>query len=591
MNEILLSSLIFIGATFVAGLVAGLVIGGPKTAVEVWWRRRKQRKLRPDVKEAALKTAQVTLGHDDPNTVSPLNEVAEAYSEIGDFRKAERLLKQALAINEKAMGSENPALDESLYRLADLYTSWGKYTTVEACLERVMELTEKRKGVEHMDLVGPLWNLAHFYDSRQKDREAESLVNRVLEIQKKALGPEHTEVANSLAGLARFYGDKGRDEEAECLILEALEMKQRVLGADHAEVADSLAGLSGFYAEKGKDEEAERCLVEALEMKQRVLGPGHTEVADSLTHLGWFYANKSREDEAELLLKQALAIKEKALGPEHPGVAAGLIAVGLFYVGRGMDQEADHLLQQALEIKEKAVALGDNYVDHLYGAANFYDTLVRHSDARRFLQWELEIREKELHPNHPTLRALRINIDTYGEKERTQRSEDINPRPTRRGYFLRFEENRVTIDAPRETVWSFIERLEKLTEWWPQATFAFGQLSEGKEFDLVKYGNRIHCRVLIHEVDPQRKVVFLTRRYGKSNPGTRTVLTLNDTKNGTRVRFSKSFFWGSSFFPDWLVFLPIRLGAMLVMVCGFPFFEPLYNLKKLVKDDIRRQPS
>ncbi len=72
-------------------------------------------------------------------------------------------------------------------------------------------------------------------------------------------------------------------------------------------------------------------------------------------------------------------------------------------------------------------------------------------------------------------------------------------------------EYQITIEASRETVWSFIARIEKLNLWWPARFQTTGVLREGQELSVMVHMPRIEVmqadvmqevRVLIEQLDP-----------------------------------------------------------------------------------------
>ncbi len=240
----------------------------------------------------------------------------------GQITKAERFLKQALAIREKALGAEHPDTATSLENLAAVCRLEGKYVT------------------------------------------AELLCNRALAIRKKILGPDHPEIARSLDNLADLYSRRPHNSvyEAELwwgfananddldvamfLYKRALAIREKALGAEHPDVARSLDNLVWVWVwvwawkqdggwepgidldDLGKPLLTKPLLKRALAIREKALGAEHPETAKSLYELANLEENQAA---AELLHKRALAIREKVLGAEHPDTVKSRKALARLY--------------------------------------------------------------------------------------------------------------------------------------------------------------------------------------------------------------------------------------------------------------------
>jgi tetratricopeptide (TPR) repeat protein len=67
------------------------------------------------------------FGSNHPNYATGLNHLANVYRILGNYKEAERLYQQALAINENALGSFNSSVASVLNNLAIVYQAEGRY--------------------------------------------------------------------------------------------------------------------------------------------------------------------------------------------------------------------------------------------------------------------------------------------------------------------------------------------------------------------------------------------------------------------------------------------------------------------------------
>jgi len=78
---------------------------------------------------------------------------AQAVGQLGEFPEAEKFLKRAMTLDEKADGRENPFATSRLLELARLYQAWGKYEQSVEEYEAAMPFL-KQINIGHDDPIG-----------------------------------------------------------------------------------------------------------------------------------------------------------------------------------------------------------------------------------------------------------------------------------------------------------------------------------------------------------------------------------------------------------------------------------------------------
>ncbi len=81
-----------------------------------------------------------------PDDVRAMTDLARLHAGKGRYAEAEPLLRQALAIREKALGPEHPEVAQSLTDLAHLYESQGRHSEAEPLFKRSQEILKKIFG-------------------------------------------------------------------------------------------------------------------------------------------------------------------------------------------------------------------------------------------------------------------------------------------------------------------------------------------------------------------------------------------------------------------------------------------------------------
>jgi tetratricopeptide (TPR) repeat protein len=326
------------------------------------------------------------------------------------YLQAEPLVRDALAIREKALGPEHFLTAQSLDNLAVVLCNLGDIAGARPLFERALAIEEKVRGPEHPDTAHSLDNLAGLLGSLGDIAGARPLFERALAIREKALGPEHPDTARSLNNLASLLGNLGDIAGARPLFERALAIREKALGPEHPDTAESLDMLA--LLEEQRDFARARSLQErALAIRETVLGPEHPDTATSLDHLAGLLRNQGDIAGARPLFERALAIREKALGPEHPITGNSLNSLAGLLYAQGDFAGARPLSDRALAIRE--TALGPGHPDTASSLNNLAALLYAQGDiagARPLCKRALAIREKVLGPEHPDTNHTRCNL-------------------------------------------------------------------------------------------------------------------------------------------------------------------------------------
>jgi tetratricopeptide (TPR) repeat protein len=88
---------------------------------------------------------------DHPGLAETLVALARARTVKGEQNEAERLLRRALAIAEKAHGADHPDVAEALHGLGQVLAARGQHDEAQPCFDRALDVREKRLGPSHPD--------------------------------------------------------------------------------------------------------------------------------------------------------------------------------------------------------------------------------------------------------------------------------------------------------------------------------------------------------------------------------------------------------------------------------------------------------
>ena len=121
------------------------------------------------------------LGAEHPDVARTLNNLAAACQRRGQYREAEDLYYQVLAIQQVKLGMEHFEVARTWNNLARAYFAQGRYQEAEVLYLRALELQERTLGDSHGRGRHP-FELCQLLHKTHRNREARKLASRAREI-------------------------------------------------------------------------------------------------------------------------------------------------------------------------------------------------------------------------------------------------------------------------------------------------------------------------------------------------------------------------------------------------------------------------
>jgi tetratricopeptide (TPR) repeat protein/tRNA A-37 threonylcarbamoyl transferase component Bud32 len=347
------------------------------------------------------------LPADHPDLAATLHNLGWLHHQRGDYARAEKYYREAVAIRRKQGGLP---LSTSLFTLAWLWTDMEDYAAAEKAFQEVVELRRRELGEIHRDVAVARMGLASLYVSQGRfaaaaapclqaiavlrkigghqglaesvsffqqgllarelpsmagsllglggAAESERLLKRCLDQTRKVMGDHHPYTALVLHELARSQEKLNKNADAEQSYREALRIGRRY-GVEHPKVQILVFNLCELLRRQGKGDEAKALLEETVAASRKRFGPGHHLVADALLALA---SQSSPGSGREPHYREALAIYDKLPGPTRRKHIACLNLLAVC-IGTSRPAEAEQLVERALPLARKQ--LGEQ---HLYVA-------------------------------------------------------------------------------------------------------------------------------------------------------------------------------------------------------------------------------
>lgn len=255
------------------------------------------------------------------------------YRRLGNFEKAEPLLRRALAIRELELGENDVAAAVSRHQLAQLILAYyGDLKQGEALIRdaaNVFRQNTLNEYPEELYLPFALNDLGVILRIQGRLDEAETHLRESIDLAFRSNEDREKNIAapRPMKSLAELLIDRGELDAADVICREALDICQRVTLGQAPHIAKLLHVEGLIRYRKGDLAEAEKLIRQALAEQRRLWGNNHPLVAESLQSLAEILLDAERFGEAETLARECLNIRRHLLHRSHPltATAADLV--------------------------------------------------------------------------------------------------------------------------------------------------------------------------------------------------------------------------------------------------------------------------
>ncbi|MBW4571205.1 MAG: tetratricopeptide repeat protein [Tolypothrix carrinoi HA7290-LM1] len=344
----------------------------------------------------------------------------------GYFENAENYCRESLRILEEIVAKQdrnltpNLSLDliPSLSALADVCRIRGKYQEAGELYEKLFELGEFESEERQQYLqknpvivIDVLIKFSTLYLEQGLTGAAEEFCSDAQKIVEDTFGDEHPIYAIYLSNLAQVYLAQGRHQEAEEICLQAIEINKSKDNTGHPTHAINLMNLGSIYTAQGRHEDAEILYREALEIQERIYGKEHTDVAESLLRLAVNYLEQGSADKAKPNLTKAQKMYKSVLGTSHPKYGELLCVLADVSFSQKEYEKTESLYREAIEVFQQT--LGDSHPklgEKLSVLAGFLVSQNRKEDAEQFYQKSLAVAKQVFGKDNPNVCEYMLEI-------------------------------------------------------------------------------------------------------------------------------------------------------------------------------------
>ncbi len=301
-------------------------------------------RIRSALREATLGTRKAEQTTD---FMLGLFEASETGETLTDTVRAREMLGRGVA-RAREMEAQPELQAQMLDVIGRLYSQVGEYKRAQPLLEEALVKRRKLYGETHADVATTLESLAQTKREQGDGEGAALLDTEALAIRRQLLGPTHVKTADALFNLAADMHVAGEYKAAEPLMDEWTRLVVEQPEEKTKRRADQLAGLAYVYWVSRDYPSAERLFREALSMNRTLFGDRHDRVAVNLSQLGEAVCGSRKHDEAERLARESVEMLRASHPDGHPILAMNLKQWGIELDHLNRFSDAVPLLREAL---------------------------------------------------------------------------------------------------------------------------------------------------------------------------------------------------------------------------------------------------
>lgn len=266
----------------------------------------------------ALAAAQLHYGRRSVETTYCLNTLALTLRDLGLYREAQPVYKEALETREYLFGPDNPLTAQSLNNFGVFMLLQRQHEEALKLLKRALDIRTAQFGDDDLRTAETMKNLAWVLEELGRLDEAEGYCQRSLAIRERILGTESPLAAQVLEILAVLEYLRTDYRKAIDYNLRVLNIREQALGSEHPATGQALKCLGIFYQQAGDYAEARAYYGRALKIQLQRAGGKNIFTAYTYNCLASLSLAEGDIEAAITYYRQALSIFIQAFGPTYP---------------------------------------------------------------------------------------------------------------------------------------------------------------------------------------------------------------------------------------------------------------------------------
>ncbi|GEM_PF-996614 len=246
-----------------------------------------------------------------------LNNYGTFLGVVGDHAQGERILKQAVAVREKALGPKSDLLALTLGNLGEANLKLKHYPEAQDAYSRAIEIYWFNK--QYGEVISVSSDLADVFDAQGKSKEAEAMLRKLVIRCRKETASNGAYTSMAMQKLAMYYEKHKKYALAQPIYLEIVEMLKKGAGEEHYVVLNALNYVAANQMHLKQYAKAEANLkyvigVAKRTKQNRILAASMISYADCLKSTGRKAEGEKMAAEGEIMRKD---LSENRNGPSY----------------------------------------------------------------------------------------------------------------------------------------------------------------------------------------------------------------------------------------------------------------------------------
>ena len=206
---------------------------------------------------SGLKDLEAHFGTDlHPAVVNAIDNLANAYSRVGDNDKAREVSRRSLDLGARLYGESHPRQLIARMNFASSLIPDGENELGLAEIRGVLDTLAKDENHPTYAWEGVAWfNLGRAHENLRQFAEAETAMRKALALVTERLGEKSYRIGQYEASLGRIAWKQHRNGEARDLFLAGIASLRRAVGEDHQKTIESEIDYLVFLADAGMNAE------------------------------------------------------------------------------------------------------------------------------------------------------------------------------------------------------------------------------------------------------------------------------------------------------------------------------------------------
>ncbi|NLU69425.1 tetratricopeptide repeat protein [Streptomyces sp. HNM0574] len=366
------------------------------------------------------------LGEDHADTLTALQYLGHATSDLGKLNEARPLIQDALDRRRRVLGDNHRDTLQSANDLGVIVSLLGEQERGYRMHEDTLNRRRATLGDDHPDTLHSAHGVASTLHTLGEYEQSRLLDEDTLNRRRRILGDNHPETLRSAHSAAVSLQALGEQEMAHRMHEDTLNRRRATLGDNHPDTLRSAHSAANALSLLGKYEPARRMDEDTLDRRRATLGDNHPDTLHSAHSVAIVLQNLGEYEQSHRMHEDTLNRRRATLGDDHPDTLDSVFGVAIVIGELGRPSAAAQLLEDTLA--RRHLLLGENHPDTLHSAHSLaiaYHNLRRFPEAVELLEDTLDRRRRLFGGRHPdtvrTVNVLANTLTSMGKRHTAQK--------------------------------------------------------------------------------------------------------------------------------------------------------------------------